>query len=156
VVLEVGSATGRDARALEALGRRVERTDAAHAFVEMLSAQGYAARRLDVLTNDVGGPYAAVLAHAVFLHFTSRQLRTALDRVRRALAADGVPGFTVKEGNGSEERGRAGDARVLPVLATGCPPVPGRGAGLAGRGRQHRHGLDVDVDQRRGDSRLTA
>lgn len=101
-VLEIGSAGGRDARALEALGRRVRRTDATRAFVDLLRSQGHDATVLDVLTDDLGGPYAAVLADAVFLHFTPRQLRTVLDRVGHALDAGGVLGFTVKEGDGSE------------------------------------------------------
>lgn len=104
-VLEIGSANGRDALFLEQQGRRVRRTDATRAFVEMLRAQGHEASVLNVLTDDLvdvaDGPYAAVLADAVFLHFTPDQLRTALGRVAAALAAGGVLAFTVKQGTGS-------------------------------------------------------
>lgn len=101
-VLEIGSATGRDARALERLGRQVRRTDATQAFIDMLRADGHDATRLNALTDDLGGPYAAVLADAVFLHFTPDQLRSVLAKVRAALAPGGVLAFTVKEGLGAE------------------------------------------------------
>ena len=35
----------------------VDRTDAAHAFLELLRASGVAARRLNALEDDFGGPY---------------------------------------------------------------------------------------------------
>ena len=106
VVLEVGSATGRDADALEALGRRVRRTDATRAFVEMQRAAGRDAGVLDVLrdplVDDEHGPYAAVFANAVFLHFTPEQLHLVLTKVRDALVPGGLLGFSVKVGDGSE------------------------------------------------------
>ncbi|EWT01791.1 methyltransferase type 12 [Intrasporangium oryzae NRRL B-24470] len=105
-VLEIGSAHGRDADVLESLGRQVRRTDATRAFVEMQRADGHVADVLDVLTDrlvdETVGPYAAVLADAVFLHFTPAQLRTVLVKVRDALVAGGLLGFTVKVGEGSE------------------------------------------------------
>ena len=42
-VLEIGSAAGRDARALEAAGLSVRRTDVTPGFVELMRADGYAA-----------------------------------------------------------------------------------------------------------------
>lgn len=106
VVLEIGSAYGRDADVLASLGRTVRRTDATRAFVDMQRADGHAAYVLDVLTDplvdDRGGPYAAVLADAVFLHFTPEQLRLVLGKVRDALVAGGLLAFTVKVGHGSE------------------------------------------------------
>ncbi|MBC9823380.1 methyltransferase domain-containing protein [Terrabacter sp. MAHUQ-38] len=105
-VLEIGSAYGRDADALERLGRRVRRTDATRAFVDMQRADGHEAEVLDVLTDplttDHAGPYAAVLANAVLLHFTPVQVHEILVKVRGALVPGGVLGFTVKVGDGSE------------------------------------------------------
>lgn len=105
VVLEIGSAHGRDARALESLGRSVRRTDAARAFVDLLRADGHLADVLDVLTDqlvdDHHGPYAAVLANAVFLHFQPDELRGVLAKVLGALLPGGVLGFSVKVGEGS-------------------------------------------------------
>ena len=105
-VLEIGSAHGRDADALERLGRRVRRTDATRAFVDMQRAAGHDAEVLDVLgdplVDDRHGPYAAVLANAVFLHFTPEQLHDVLTKVRGALVPGGLLGFTVKVGDGAE------------------------------------------------------
>lgn len=100
--LEVGSAYGRDALALESLGRQVHRTDATRAFVEMQRAEGHAADVLNVLTDDIMGPYAAVLANAVFLHFQPAELRDVLVKVRLALSPGGLLAFSVKIGDGSE------------------------------------------------------
>lgn len=106
LVLEVGSAQGRDAAYLERHGRRVRRTDATRAFVDMLRRQGREADRLDVLTDDLGagthGPYAAVLANAVLLHLTPAQLALVVTKVHAALAPGGVLAFTVKVGDGQE------------------------------------------------------
>jgi hypothetical protein len=105
VVLEIGSAYGRDADALGSLGRQVRRTDATWAFVRMQRAQGHDADVLDVLrdplVDDDHGPYAAVLANAVFLHFSPEQLHQVLTTVRDALVPEGLLGFTVKIGDGA-------------------------------------------------------
>ncbi len=99
-VVELGSGPGRDATYLEDRGLRVMRTDAARAFVDMMRADGYQARLLDVRTGELGGPYAAVLAHAMLLHLTRGEFREALVRIRRAVVNGGVLAFTVKEGDG--------------------------------------------------------
>ncbi len=101
-ILEVGSAHGREADALEARGRQVHRTDATLAFVEMQRAEGHAADVLNVLTDDIEGPYAAVLADAVFLHFRPGELRRVLAKLRTALAPGGLLAFSVKVGDGFE------------------------------------------------------
>lgn len=100
-VLELGSGPGRDAAYLERKGVRITRTDAADAFVEMLHEAGHQARRLDVRTDDLGGPHDAVLANAVLLHLTRPELADALARIRAAVRAGGMLAFTVKEGTGA-------------------------------------------------------
>jgi SAM-dependent methyltransferase len=98
-ILELGSATGRDAAELERRGHRVRRTDVAGAFVEMLRADGFEADRLNALTDDFGGPYDLVFADAVFLHFDPDQLATVLGK-----AAEAAPllAFSTREGSGAE------------------------------------------------------
>jgi SAM-dependent methyltransferase len=98
-VLELGSGTGRDAIELERRGFVVRRTDATQAFVEMMRADGYAADRLNAITDDFGGPYDAVFADAVFLHFDRAQLAEVL---RQAARAAPVLAFTTREGKGEE------------------------------------------------------
>ncbi|MGW1339990.1 class I SAM-dependent methyltransferase [Kribbella sp. NPDC002412] len=96
-VLELGSGTGRDAIELERRGLVVRRTDATSAFVEMMRAEGYDAERLNAITDDFGGPYDAVFADAVFLHFDRAQLTGVL---RKAARAAPVLAFTTREGKG--------------------------------------------------------
>lgn len=99
-VLEVGSGPGWDADYLESRGVRVTRTDGASAFVALLQAAGHDARRLDVRSASLGGPYHAILADAVLLHLSRHQFEDFVRRARRAVTADGVLGFTLKEGDG--------------------------------------------------------
>ncbi|MEU4292557.1 class I SAM-dependent methyltransferase [Kribbella sp. NPDC026596] len=98
-VLELGSGTGRDAVELERRGFVVRRTDATQAFIDMMRADGYAADRLDALHDDFGGPYDAVFADAVFLHFDRAQLA---DVLRKAARASKVLAFSTKEGKCEE------------------------------------------------------
>lgn len=99
-VLELGSGPGREAGYLEGRGLRVKRTDATRAFVDMMRADGHEARLLDARTGDLGGPYDAVLAHAMLLHLTRQEFHEVLVRIRRAVVGGGVLAFTVKEGDG--------------------------------------------------------
>lgn len=99
-VLELGSGPGWDAAHLASRGVRVTRTDANPVFVERLQAAGQPARLLDIRTDDLGGPYDAVLADAVLLHLSRGQFADVLRRIRRAVTAHGLLAFTLKEGDG--------------------------------------------------------
>lgn len=99
-VLEIGSGTGRAARSLRDRGVRVQPSDATGAFLEMMRRDGLVPLRLDVLHDEVGGTWDAVLALAVFLHFTREELGAVLDRVRRGMRPVAVLAFTVKVGDG--------------------------------------------------------
>ena len=98
-VLELGSGTGRDAVELERRGYRVRRTDATQAFVDMMRADGYAADRLNAITDEYGGPYDAVYASAVFLHFDRAELTAVL---RKSARCAPVLAFATREGKGEE------------------------------------------------------
>jgi len=100
-VLEFGSATGRDAALLERRGLRVHRTDATMAFVDRLRARGLNAEPLNVLSDDLGGPWSAMYAGAVFLHFSEAELVQVLARTAAAAQPGGMLAFTLKEGDGS-------------------------------------------------------
>jgi Methyltransferase domain len=98
-VLEIGTGPGWDADYLESHGVRVIRTDATPAFVSLLRAAGHHARLLDARTDPLGGPYQGILANAVLHHLNRDQFQDVLQRARTAVAASGVLGFTVKEGD---------------------------------------------------------
>jgi len=102
-VLEVGSGPGRDADDLESRGLLVRRTDATPAFVDRLRRLGHRAELLDVLTDELGGPYAGIWASAVLLHLDRDQLAEVLRRCHAAVEPGGLLGFSVKECYG--ERG---------------------------------------------------
>lgn len=64
-----------------------------------MRSDGYAADRLNAITDDYGGPYDAVYASAVFLHFDRAQLDGVL---RKAARAAPVLAFATREGKGEE------------------------------------------------------
>lgn len=106
-ILELGSATGRDAVYLQNLGYAVDCTDATQAFVDLLNQKGFTARKLNAITDDLGGPYDFVLANAVLLHFTREEMKQVLHKVLAVLNKDGRFAFTLKQGDGegwSEEK----------------------------------------------------
>jgi predicted TPR repeat methyltransferase len=99
-LLEIGSATVRDADLLEERGYAVTRTDAATSFVNLLRRRGLAADRLNVLTDEVRGVYDVVYANAVFLHFSRGELVGVVARMLPHVRARGLLVFTVKGGTG--------------------------------------------------------
>jgi 2-polyprenyl-3-methyl-5-hydroxy-6-metoxy-1,4-benzoquinol methylase len=101
-VLEIGSGPGHDAARLEALGFRVRRSDATRAFVEMQRAEGHEIDVLDVRSDDLGGPYDVVFAHAVLLHIDRVELPGVLTRLREAVRPGGLLAMSLKEGDGEE------------------------------------------------------
>ncbi len=100
-VLEIGSATGQDAELLEQRGLRVHRSDATEAFVRSLRARGHEADLLNVITDDLGGPWDAIYANAVFLHLSAGELASVLARTAAAVLPGGLLAFTLKEGDGA-------------------------------------------------------
>jgi len=111
-VLELGSALGRDADYIESHGYSVERTDAAQTFVDYMQKQGHSARLLDLVHDELGGPYDMVFANAVLLHLTGEETEVALHKVRNSLSKGGVLAFSVKPGDGEEwTEAKMGEAR---------------------------------------------
>jgi hypothetical protein len=110
-VLELGSAPGRDASALEEAGLIVERTDGAASFVGRFHAEGHSARVLNIYANDFGGPYDAIFANAVLLHVPRSQLTGVLSAARNATSAAGVLVASFKKGDGEGWSDKKLDAR---------------------------------------------
>lgn len=101
-ILEFGSAFGRDATYLQSKGYIVECTDATPAFVDLLQQQGFNARRLNAITDELPQGIDYVLANAVLLHFTREETAQVLSKVHASLNGGGRFAFTLKEGEGEE------------------------------------------------------
>jgi SAM-dependent methyltransferase len=103
-VIEVGSGSGRDARAMEEAGVRVRRTDVSPGFVRLLHRDGVAAEVLDPLTDDLSSPegeYDGVWASASLLHVRREDLPTVLANLAAVTRPGGVLAMAVKEGDGA-------------------------------------------------------
>jgi 2-polyprenyl-3-methyl-5-hydroxy-6-metoxy-1,4-benzoquinol methylase len=114
-VLEIGSGGGRDARALEAHGLSVRRTDITPGFVDVLREQGFEADLLDPLTDNLsdpegpGGQYDAIWAQACLMHVDRDDLPTVLTRLAQVTRPAGLIFLSVTEGDGHRlEAGRTG------------------------------------------------
>lgn len=99
-ILEIGSASGRDARYLMQSGYNVELSDATPEFVEYLRIQGLDAQVLNIVSSHPDKRYDVVYASAVFLHFTEEDFDTAVNNVRHGLNSNGKFVFSVKQGHG--------------------------------------------------------
>lgn len=99
-LLELGSAFGRDAAYIQALGYSLECTDAVPGFVELLTQRGYQASLLNLLIDDLVGPYDLIIANAVLLHFNHGEFSLVLAKIKAALGSSGRFAFSLKAGQG--------------------------------------------------------
>ncbi|WP_194288462.1 class I SAM-dependent methyltransferase [Ornithinicoccus halotolerans] len=99
-VLEVGSGPGWDADFVESQGVAVRRTEVASAFIDFQAERGKRVEKLDVTSDELGGPYDAVMALAVLQHLDRAQLPVFLRRVAAALQPGGVFLVAIREGLG--------------------------------------------------------
>lgn len=107
-VLEIGSGPGWDADALDEAGLRVRRTDITQAFIDFQAERDQHVDRLDVVADDLGGPYDGIVCLAVLQHVPKEQLPGVLARMSAALKAGGALLVAVRTGEG--ERWEVGAA----------------------------------------------
>lgn len=99
-VLEIGSGPGWEADFIETLGVSVRRTDATRRFLELQAARGKHAELLNVITDNLGGPYDAVVALCVLIHVPRDEIDHVLMKIAGALRASGVFLVSMREGDG--------------------------------------------------------
>jgi SAM-dependent methyltransferase len=99
-ILEIGSGPGRDADFLESLGAVVRRTDATRRFLELQAERGKHGDLLNVLTDELGGPYRGVLALCVLIHIERQHIDGVLGRIAAALEPGGAFLVSMREGAG--------------------------------------------------------
>lgn len=100
-VLEIGSGPGWDADRLEDAGLRVRRTDVTQAFIDLQRARGKDVDRVDVISDELGGPYDAVLMLHVLQHVEPEDLAPVLGKVAEALRPGGQFLVSIPRGEGS-------------------------------------------------------
>ncbi|TXL60883.1 class I SAM-dependent methyltransferase [Aeromicrobium terrae] len=107
--LEVGSGPGWDADVLEEAGLTVRRTDLTEGFIRFQRDRGKQVDRLDVVADDLGGPYDAVMALHVLQHVPTVELPAVLAKVAGALRPDGCFLVSIPRGEGEGwETGESG------------------------------------------------
>lgn len=95
-VLEIGSGPGWDADFVESLGVTVRRSDVTRAFVDIQAERGKRAELLDVLHDDIGGPYDAVMALFVLQHIGCDLVDSVLHKVAAAARRRRATGRVVR------------------------------------------------------------
>jgi 2-polyprenyl-3-methyl-5-hydroxy-6-metoxy-1,4-benzoquinol methylase len=102
-ILEIGSATPRDARYMYSKGFTVQCSDATPAFVSFLRQQGEDAINLDIINDSVGSTdYDLIFANAVVPHFTEADFALVLDKIKAMLRPGKFFAFNAKQGNGEK------------------------------------------------------
>lgn len=98
-VLEIGSGPGWDADFLETLGLTVRRTDATKRFLELQAARGKEGELLDVITDEVGGPYDAVVAMCCLIHVPREEIDQVLAKLAASLRPGGALIVSMRDGD---------------------------------------------------------
>jgi len=111
-ILEIGSGVGRDANWLEARGTHVRRTDATPEFREIQRERGHHVDLLNVVSDDLGGPYGGALAMAVLMHIPRTSIGDVLAKLAASLLAGAPLLVCTREG--------AGDSPPPAVNAKSC------------------------------------
>jgi 2-polyprenyl-3-methyl-5-hydroxy-6-metoxy-1,4-benzoquinol methylase len=108
-ILEIGSGVGRDASWLEARGTQVRRTDATPEFREIQRERGHHVDLLNVVSDDLGGPYGGALAMAVLMHIPRTSIGDVLAKLAASLLSGAPLLVCTREGAG---RGSSARSRV--------------------------------------------
>jgi len=98
-ILEIGSGPGWDADFIELLGVTVRRTDATAAFRSFQEERGKTVYPLNVVTDELGGPYAGVMAFYVLQHIDRQQLPLVINKIADALRPGGAFLVCISEGD---------------------------------------------------------
>ena len=104
-ILEIGSASGRDARYFAAQGFKVTCTDIVPQALQKLSDEGFETAEFDFRDQpkiEWAGKFDAFFANAVLLHAPPDVFESALRNITVVLKEDGVVAFSLKTGEGEE------------------------------------------------------
>ncbi|MDP3739629.1 MAG: methyltransferase domain-containing protein [Hyphomonadaceae bacterium] len=99
-VLEVASGPGWDADVMEGRGLTVRRTDISEGFIAVQAKRGKRVERLDLIEDDLGGPYHGLVALYVIQHIARPLVDGVIARIAAALVPDGLLLFSFQLGDG--------------------------------------------------------
>lgn len=105
VILEIGSASGRDARYFADKGFKVVCTDIIPEALQKLSDEGFETAEFDFRNEpkpEWAGKFDGFFANAVLLHAPPDVFENALRNVAVVLKENGVAAFSLKTGEGEE------------------------------------------------------
>jgi SAM-dependent methyltransferase len=105
VILEIGSASGRDARYFVAKGFKVVCTDVIPEALQKLSDEGFETAEFDFrseMKTEWAGKFDGFFANAVLLHAPQDVFKNALKNITTVLKENGVVAFSLKIGRGEE------------------------------------------------------
>jgi bisphosphoglycerate-independent phosphoglycerate mutase (AlkP superfamily)/very-short-patch-repair endonuclease/uncharacterized SAM-binding protein YcdF (DUF218 family)/ADP-ribose pyrophosphatase YjhB (NUDIX family) len=98
-ILEIGSGSGADSDYMESKGFTVYRTDAAESFIKYQQNLGKKITKLNLLEDfELTDKYDLIYASKVLGHFTKRQVREILLKLKNNLTASGLLAINVKLG----------------------------------------------------------
>ena len=113
-VLEVASGPGWDADRLETMGLRVLRTDLSEGFIAFQRERGRSVDRLDLIADDLGGPWDGVVALYVIQHVGRALVDGVIGRIAAALRPGGTLLMSFQEGEGEQtSAGSSGSYQVV-------------------------------------------
>jgi len=116
-ILELGSASGRDARYLSSKGYTCVCTDIIPEALRKLSKEGFETAEYDFRNEPKAewvGKFDAVFANAVLLHAPQSVFEFALKNIATILNNDGVVAFSLQSGDGEKiESDRIGAPRYF-------------------------------------------
>lgn len=104
-ILELGSATGRDARYFASKGLKVTCTDIIPQALEELASEGFDTASFDFRDEpkeEWKNSYDGFFANAVLLHAPQDVFEIAVANISKVLKKDGVAAFSLKTGEGEE------------------------------------------------------
>lgn len=99
-VLEVASGPGWDADELERRGLHVRRTDLSEGFIAVQRRRGKVVEPLDLVNDDLGGPWDGLMALYVLQHIERDGMEAVIRRVGAALRHAGLFLTSFQEGEG--------------------------------------------------------
>ena len=105
VILEIGSASGRDARYFASKGFKVICTDVIPEALQRLSDEGFETAEFDFRSTpkpEWANKFDGLFANAVLLHAPPNAFEVALRNIALVLKENGVAAFSLKAGEGEE------------------------------------------------------